>query len=265
MMDRTDLSQAWTVAVYEIRKYLRGRRLLGMLILLALIVGLLLGLPKALGQPYPSDPDRFVASFAQFASILIVLCGVLFAADALVSEHEKRTGYFLFPNPVRRETIVVGKLLASLVASGFIILLYYAAAILSALVITGGVTGAMALSAAYALAYMACVVGVAFLLSSILRGTISASVLTFFLFTLIFTLVDGLLNAAKVSPWFVPTAAAGIIGNVLAPPSPFPGPGGGAFTAFNPDVGASLAVFAAYFLVGGIVATVLFRRRELKS
>src|SRR5439155_25749888 len=137
-------------------------------ILLVLIIGLILGLPPALGSSYESTPNAFVGTFAGFASLLAVLCGVLFAADTLCSEHEKRTGYFLFPNPVRRETIVVGKLMASLAASAGIILLYYLAAMIAAVIVTGHVTLEIGLSAAYALAYMACVVGVAFLLSAIL-------------------------------------------------------------------------------------------------
>ena len=102
------LAQTLTVASYEVRKYVRGRRLIGMLILLALIIALILGVPPALGVKYASQPNVFVSTFAGLASLLVVLGGVLFAADALVSEHEKRTGYFLFPNPVRREVLDVG-------------------------------------------------------------------------------------------------------------------------------------------------------------
>src|SRR3989304_7331150 len=108
-MSASPVSQALTVTVYEIRKYFRGRRLPGMLVLLALIIGLILGLPPALGIAYASEPNLFVASFTSFAALLIVLGGVLFAADALVSEHEKRTGDFLFPNPVRRGGLAVGE------------------------------------------------------------------------------------------------------------------------------------------------------------
>src|SRR5207247_9179400 len=50
------LAQIVTVAAYEIRKYIRGRRLLGMLILLALIVGLVVGLVPVLGIMYASPP-----------------------------------------------------------------------------------------------------------------------------------------------------------------------------------------------------------------
>ena len=260
MTAKETLTQVFVVASYEIRKYLRSRRLLGVLVLVALVVGLILGLPPALGRSYSSDANRFVGTFAVFTEILVILCGTLFAADALVSEHEKRTGYFLFPNPVRRETIVIGKLIASLAASAGILLLYYLAATIAAAIVTGHVTWEIGLSAAYALAYMGCVVGIAFLLSAVLKGTMTATVLTFFLFFLIFTIVSAALSAGGVQPWFIPSAASGIIGNVLTPPADRPG-----FTSYIADPATSLGVFAVYFVVSAIFATVLFRRRELKS
>lgn len=266
MTDRGELSQVWTVAVYEFRKYLRGRRLLAMLVLVALIVALLLALPPLLGTAYATTPDDFAAGFTEFTGLLVVLSGSLFAADALNAEHEKRTGYFLFPNPVRRTTIVAGKLLASLAASGLVVLIYYGAASVSALAITGSYSADIAYSAAYAIAYMVCVVGVAFLLSALLRGTVISTVLTFFLFTIISVIIEGALRAASVSPWFLPSAASGIIGNVVTggPPRVL-GPGGRIIASFVPDVPTSLAVFAAYSVVCAIGSALLFRSRELQS
>ncbi len=265
-MSASGLTQTFVVAEYEIRRYLRGRRLLGMLLLLALIIGLILGLPPALGLDYASNPNLFLASFTNFSSLLIVLSGVLFASDALVSEHEKRTGYFLFPNPVRREVLVLGKLAASVLTSFAVVTLYYGAASGAALVVTGGLTWEIWLSYLYALAYTVCVVGIAFLLSASLKTTVSATVLTFFLFTLIFGIVQGVLSLADVDPWFIPSAAAGIIGNVVAPSVGFgQGPGNGFGLSFVPEVLTSLLVFAGYFVVGSLLAVLLFRRRELTA
>ncbi|HYS99736.1 MAG TPA: ABC transporter permease [Thermoplasmata archaeon] len=263
-MTASPLSQVVTVASYEIRKYLRSRRLIGVLILVALIAGLILGLPPALGSAYASTPDAFVSSFATFAGLLAVLSGVLFAADALVSEHEKRTGYFLFPNPVRREVLVVGKIEASLLVSAAVISVYYGIAAIAALVVTGSLTEAVGLSYLYALAYMTCIVGIAYLLSASLKSTVAATVLTFFLFTLISVLIGAILGAAHVSPWFVPTSASSIIGNVLGASSGGPRPGGGS-AEFVPDPATSVAVFLAYAVIGVVLAIVLFRRKELSS
>src|SRR5207244_11482143 len=59
-------AQIVTVASYEIRQYIRCRRPLAMLILLALIVGLFVGFPPALGIQYATTPDAFVSTFATF-------------------------------------------------------------------------------------------------------------------------------------------------------------------------------------------------------
>ena len=264
-MPASSFAQVVTVASYEIRKYVRGRRLLGMLILVGLIIGLFLGLPPALGSPYPSSPDAFVSTFATFTGLLVVLSGVLFAADALVSEHEKRTGYFLFPNPVRREVLVLGKITASLIVSAAVISLYYGAAAIAALVITKSLTWDVGLSYVYALAYMTAVVGVAYVVSATFKSTVAATVLTFFLFTLIFSIVGAILPVAKIDPWFIPTSASGIISDVLGGAVVRPGPGGGERIGFIPDPATSVLVFAAYAIVGGILATLWFRRRELSS
>ncbi len=263
-MTPSPFAQVVTVASYEIRKYIRGRRLLGILILVGLIVGLFLGLPPALGVPYASTPNGFVSTFATFSGLLAVLSGVLFAADALVSEHEKRTGYFLFPNPVRRELLVLGKIAASLIVSAAVLSLYYGAAAVGALVVTHSLTWDVGLSYVYALAYMTAVVGIAYLLSALLKSTVAATVLTFFLFTLIFAIISGILSLAKVDPWFVASSASGIITNVLGGATVRPGPGGGG-EGFVPDPATSLLVFAAYAIVGGLLATLWFRRKELSS
>ena len=263
-MTPSPLAQIVTVASYEIRKYIRGRRLLGMLILLGLIVGLFVGLPPALGIKYASTPDAFVSTFATFSGLLVVLGGVLFAADALVSEHEKRTGYFLFPNPVRREVLVLGKIAASLLVCTAVLSLYYGAAAIAALAITGSLTWDVGLSYLYTLGYMTAVVGVAYFLSAVLKGTVAATVLTFFLFTLIFSIIGGILPRANVEPWFIPTSASGIIANALGGAAVRPGPGGGE-VGFVPDPAISLLVFAGYAIVGGVLAILLYRRRELAS
>ncbi|TLZ58707.1 MAG: hypothetical protein E6K15_00270 [Methanobacteriota archaeon] len=257
-------SQVVTVARYEIRKYIRGRRLLGMVILVGLIVGLFVGLPPALGIKYASTPDAFVSTFATFSGLLVVLGGVLFASDALVSEHEKRTGYFLFPNPVRREILVLGKIAASVIVCAAVLSLYYGAAAIAALAVTHSLTWDVGLSYVYALAYMIAVVGIAYLISALLKSTVAAAVLTFFLFTLIFSIVGGILPLAKVEPWFIPTSASGIIANALGGPAIRGGPGGGD-VGFVPDPVTSVLVFAAYAIAGGILSILLFRRRELSS
>ena len=89
--------------------------------------------------------------------------------------------------------------------------------------------------------------------------------MTFFLFTLIFGIVGAILPRAKIDPWFIPTSASGIISNVLGGTAVRPGPGGPESVGFIPDPVTSILVFAAYAIVGGVLAILWFRRRELSS
>jgi len=89
--------------------------------------------------------------------------------------------------------------------------------------------------------------------------------LTFFLFTLIFGIVGAILPAAKIDPWFIPTSASGIISDVLGGTAVRPGPGGPVALGFVPNPVTSLLVFAAYAVVGAVLAILLFRRKELAS
>src|SRR5207247_10816960 len=125
------------------------------------------------------------------------------ASEASGSEDERRACYFLFPNPVRRELLVLGRIAASLIVSAAGLSLYYGAAAIGALIVTHSLTWDVGLSYVYALAYMSAVVGIAYLLSALLKSTVAATVLTFFLFTLIFAIIGGILSLAKVDPWFI--------------------------------------------------------------
>src|SRR5256712_6799306 len=107
---------------------------------------------------------------------------------------------------------------------------------------------------------MTAVVGVASLVSATFKSTVAATVLTFFLFTLIFSIVGALLPAAKIDPWFIPTSASGIISNVLGGTPVRPGPGGSESVGFIPDPATPIIVFAPYQIARGVPPFLRFRR-----
>src|SRR5207245_9944157 len=100
---------------------------------------------------------------------------------------------------------------------------------------------------------MTAVVGIAYLVSATFKSTVAATVLTFFLFTLIFSIVGALLPAAKIDPWFIPTSASGIISNVLGGTPVRPGPGGSESVGIIPDPATSIIVFHAYAIGGELL------------
>ena len=270
----SDSEQLHIVLRYELLKYLRGQRLFGILIITAFIAWLMLALPPLLGRGYPSDVRTFPSTFLNFVSILIVLSATFFGSDAINSEFQGRTGYALFPSPIRRRIILLGKYAASALSSLLVVSLYYAIIIVSAQAIYGTLPDELILSYYLAVVYMLSILAFAFFLSSVMKGTTGSAVLTFFLLMMILPIIGIVLNSADIAPWFSITEAGGIVSRIVTmPPVMGERPGGfmqptGAaasipYPLYIPEVGSSLIVMVNYFMITLLAAIYVFERREL--
>lgn len=268
--------QIVTVATYELLKYLRGRRLLAIVLLTVIISAIFLVVPPAIGSAYPKDPKEFIVNMLSFLGILSILSATFFGADAIVSEYESKTGYFLFPNPIGKTAIFLGKFIASALVSMGAIELYYLIALVSVRVIDGSIPVNAGLSFAYSLVYLFAILAVAYLFSAIMRSSVFSLVLTFFTFFLILPIVDGVSSIAKFKPWFSVTFASGISQYVFQNPyptdnvftetairGPSAGPQSVSLAQYYPAIRLSLVVMAAYFFFAFVLAVVLARRREM--
>jgi len=272
------IRQIAIVARYELLKYLRGRRLLAIVLLTVIVSAIFLVVPPAIGSQYSKDPTEFVTNTLQFLSVLSILSATFFGADAIVSEFESKTGYFLFPNPIRKTTIFLGKFVASALVSVGAIALYYLIAVASVRVIDGSIPANTGLSFAYSLVYLFAILAVAYLFSAVMRSSVYSLILTFFTFFLILPIVSSVGELAKFKPWFSITFSSGIATDILKNPYPtdtmiattagrgagVPEPGALISGAqYYPAVTVSLIVMAAYFIVAFLLAIVLTRRREM--
>jgi ABC-2 type transport system permease protein len=252
--------------------------LLAIVLLTVIISAIFLVVPPAIGSQYSKDPTDFVMNMLRFLGVLSILSATFFGADAIVSEFESKTGYFLFPNPIRKTTIFLGKFIASALVSVGVIALYYLIAVVSVQVIDGSVPANIGLSFAYALVYLFAILAVAYLFSAMMRSSVYSLILTFFTFFLILPIVDAVGEFAKFKAWFSITFASGIATDILRNPYPTDtviattaGRGAGSATAgqmisiaqYYPEVTVSLVVMAAYFIVALLLAIVLARRREM--
>lgn len=214
------------------------------------------------------SPETFDSSFLTFANILIVICAVAFAADSLVGEFQARTGYLIFPNAIKRETLFAGKFAASITMGVVIVGLYYAAAACLSLISAGGLAGGFGLSLAFALEYLLATMAVAYLISSVLKGSTGAIVLTFFLLIMILPIVDAVSMVSGVKIEASLTFAAGTITYVLIDPYPTDSvmeiPGMGAeFHSFYPTPETAAIVMFVYALVALVLSAVIFKRKQL--
>jgi ABC-2 type transport system permease protein len=225
-----------------------------------------LNIPAALPQPVPDTPELFAMFVTGAASTISVLAAVFFAGDSIAGEFDRRTGYILFPNPVKRSTLVVGKFTACFIATVAVLIFAY--------VFAGGAIAGIYLqfpvevlwSFGLAVAFGCGVLGLTFLFSSLLRGSMGATLATLLLLMLIFPIIRiGLMHAGH-EPWFMLdhagdsiVAVYGIDFAAFGRGAPM-APAGGWMT---PDPTTSLFVMVAYLVVTFALSIWLTKRREM--
>jgi len=272
------MRQALRVTRFELLRQVRRRRIILLLAISGILAAALFAAMRAFGAE-SSSPYAYASTYIGFVGTLAALAATFFGGDALVSEFEHRTGYLLFPQPVSRTSIFIGKALAALGLAFLTLGAYYTIVAAATVAVTGALPVEFAYSFLLALLYTGAALAVAFLLSGALRSTTMASVLTFALLFFVLTIVTTILSVAGVRPDGNLSFAGQTIGNMLAGPYPdaYPGdstfgggPGGGGgggfqLTVYSPSVVTSIGVMAAWTLVAFGIALFLYRRREMKG
>jgi ABC-2 type transport system permease protein len=211
--------------------------------------------------------EDFATRFANFVRYLVIICATFFAADSIVSEYQNRTGYLIFPNPVKRSTLFFGKFAASMTAGTMVVALFYGGVALLSLVTLGGLDKGFGLSFALSVEFLVAAVAVAYLISSVLKGSTGALVLTFFLFLLIMPIIDGVSAITNTKIEWSLTFSAGALMFVLIHPYPVDSsqaiPGFGTFGNFYPTPEMAAIVMATYAIIAIVLSLLLFRRKQL--
>lgn len=261
----------WTQAIlmsrYQLRDYLRSRRFILMMVIVAVIAALL-----SAAVLYFRPADLIDSSFAFFgtfwvggAEVLIVFAGIIFGGDAIAGEFQNKTGYFLMGLPIKRWSVYAGKYLAAFAASLVTIAVYFVFIIgFGAYFLgTGVVTLALFESLALALLYLAALLGTTFLFSSLFKtslyGVLVVAVLFLFGFTIVIALVEGL---AHIEPWFVVTYANAVIAYPFGSIPAHIGRGMLGSTVYNPTYPEGILIMLGYFLGTTLGGLLLFEREE---
>jgi ABC-type transport system involved in multi-copper enzyme maturation permease subunit len=262
----SSLRQTSIVVRYELLKHLRRRRLFAVLIIAALIGSLPVIVFKALNIGFPGIKD-WISTYYGYVSLIVVVSGAFFAGDAVASEFEQKTGFLLFPNPVKRSVLMMGKFVAAFLSVLLPVGLYYVIGSVSLLGIYGTVPAATGASFAFAVLVSCSVLGVTFLFSALLKGSMGATLLAFFTMFLILPIVSFVITMTANEPWYLPNYASGIITYVFDPPSqrvqvidtgaPFK------IYVFIPDFLISVAVLVAYFIVPLLISIIIVNRKEM--
>jgi ABC-2 type transport system permease protein len=204
------------VTRYELLKQFRRKRFYGALAITLLAVVLTIGLyqgldlPRRIGVPQVIINQHGAELFAIFVTSmgsLAILGAVFFAGDAVASEFERKTGYILFPNPVKRTTLVIGKYLACFIATATILGVAYLISAGALLVFYRQVPIGILGSLAIALALACFMISMAFTFSSVLKGSMGATIATLLTYMVIFSIISSSLAYAGFNPWFMPDRA----------------------------------------------------------
>lgn len=275
----SELEKLKVVTKYELLKQYRRKRFYGALAITVLAIVLTIGLYQGLDLPAKMGiPDQLMdqygaeifAMFATSMSAMAILAAVFFAGDAIASEFEGKTGYILFPNPVKRTTIVVGKYLACFIATAIIIAIAYLISVGALLVFYGTVPVGILGSLAIALMLGCMMISMAFAFSSVLKGGMGATIATLLTYMVVFSVISMSLSYAGYDPWFMPDRAGDSIAATygVSAENMFAGMvGGGQMTggmmqaSQNPTL--SFFVLLGYAVVLFGVSIVVTKRREM--
>jgi ABC-2 type transport system permease protein len=269
----TSLEQILKLARYQFRDYLRSRRYILMMAIVA-IIGAILTAVLAYFRP-ASLIDSSTAFYGSFwgggAPVVIVFAGVIFGGDAIAGEFQNKTGYFLMGLPIRRTTIYVGKFLAALAASITAMIVFLLILLANGAYYLGANALPWQLGASFLLAiiYLLALLGTTFLFSSMFKTSAYATLVVAILFLFGFTILqEVVIGLAKIEPWMVISYASSILGTVFE--NPYPAHithmtsafGGRPTTVYTPTIAEGVAIMIAYFVITSLLGLLLFEREE---
>ncbi|HIJ00364.1 MAG TPA: ABC transporter permease [Candidatus Methanomethylophilaceae archaeon] len=260
-----DLSQAITVAKYESYKYLRGRKILVFLGLIVLLLVLQTAVPYLLDTTLPQDPKGLAEYYMSLVGTFIIIAATLFAADSLASEYEHRTGFLIFPQPMKRGSLFAGKFLASFLVSMLMVLIYYVVFFIISLYITGTVYLDTFVSLGLAALFVLAATGFGFFVSAFMNRGSTASILVFAALFLIFPIVDSILMFANYDPFFTLSQAGNAVYNAIAGIETYTMDAGMGMTItlYYPETNKSAVVLTVWAIVTTIIAAFRFKSREI--
>lgn len=264
------ISQTLIVTRYEFLKFVKGKKLYGMICFAFFIPIILVSLPELMGGEYPENSSEFFSSQMNFLNIVIVISVSFFGSSAIVSEFHERTAYSLLPNPVNRISIWFGKFLTALLISFLIASIFYKITALGSWNIYGDIPEEIISSWGFSFLIVLMVSSISFLFSSILKGQTAAMVAVFILFILIFPMIEGIIIAfAEDKPWWIPSFISKITEFSFFSPYPSDLESGelprGPFDRqrFVPYVDQSVVMILTYSTIASIVSIVVFNKKEM--
>ena len=247
--------------------YLRTKRFIFFIILIALITAVIYGLIGGGVVPTPPTAAGFDTFYFAFVTDLVIILGAFLGGDAMATDFSLKTGSFVLSQPVKRVSILIGRYLGALAIGVAIVTLYYVLGSLGTLYLYRGVPVQVGESYLLSLVFVASAIALSFLFSSMFRNGSTALVTAIILMLLVFSIVTGVLDLTNIEPWFILTYGGQIVTDILVVPY---GPhktviGNGRFsvTSYTPYVWEGLVIMVGYLVISLVVSIIIYNRREI--
>ena len=199
-----DISQIMVVTKNEMIKCVRGKKFLVSL-LIVLLVFILITALQFVTKNWDSMNNiaNLVDVYFDTLPVVITLIVALLSSIAIVSEFEERTALILFTRPVRRTSILLGKILSCTIIEAAIILAYYILVCIVGIAKIGEIPFEFITSFGFAVLYAFAASGVAFIISSFFRKGSVCTVISILLLVLVFPLVSTMMSTNDGENWYM--------------------------------------------------------------
>jgi ABC-2 type transport system permease protein len=254
---------------YEFLKHIRRKRLYIILALVAVAELAVLILVPTLGDGFPNN-IMVMAALLSIGPSMATLGAIFFAGDAIAGEFENKTGFILFTNPVRRTTLIIGKYIACYASVLLLVILGYVILTISLLAIYGSVPIETLSSFGLCLLYAGAVLSVTFFFSAVMKGSMSATIMTLVLIMVIFPIIDSVLMMTGQPHWFMLSTNGDSIATVYGGYEAFMEGFGGMgnmgdapFSFETPSTSLSVLSMSLYLAVCFVASLFISKRRQL--
>ncbi len=278
MENDSDANQYIISLKYQFKSYLRTKRFLGLILFTTIIsIGITaLMLHDEYSMLKAGTPLFYFYNYLSgFSADLVVIIGAFFGGDIISTDTGTNAAYYTLVQPVRRSILFLGRFTAALISSFIIVLVYFVVGVGSSLYLYGKVTPVIFESLGILVLFLAAAIAFASLFSGIFKGQSSGIIVSVLLLFIGFPIIDEFVGSiGGIDPLFSLNFAGEIMYLIFEKPYPAvkasgsgfgPGAGAGAFYTFSPTVMQGLGVLIAYIIICGIIAIILYSRRQIEG
>ncbi|EQB74184.1 MAG: hypothetical protein AMDU4_FER2C00027G0024 [Ferroplasma sp. Type II] len=278
MENDSDINQYMISLKYQFKSYLRTKRFIGLLLFTTIIsIGITaLLLHDEYNMLKAGTPLFYFYNYlSNFSVDLVVIIGAFFGGDIISTDTGTNAAYYTLVQPVRRSVLFLGRYTAALISSFIIVLVYFIVGAGSSFYLYGKVTPVVFEGLGILVLFLAAAISFSALFSGIFKGQSSGIIVSVLLLFLGFPIIDTFVGSiGGLDPVFSLDFAGEIMYLIFDNPYPavkvvsssgFPHKVASTFYTFSPTIMQGLGVITAYIVICGVIAIILYARRQIEG